>query len=230
MSIEAINWVMNKRDLTDRTEFCVMFALANRTQPEGDVTLSQDRWARESRCSRATLQRTIAKIIAYGWIARDTRPGRSNSYRMLFPARLPVPLIPDHRDRLPDPYLPHGEAGIYPQPASPDDATLSIDEQSNPPHGEAPLPHQMTRHLPHQMTRVTHSDSLLQTHASAEAVDNSPVDTRISDANRAVAFAKIAQLRAQLNGSPPESETDALEGDGAQVVDRLDLSRTQVPR
>ena len=48
MSIQAVSWVIGHPEITNRTEWAVMIALANRTSPEGWCWPSHERIARES--------------------------------------------------------------------------------------------------------------------------------------------------------------------------------------
>lgn len=80
VSIQAISWVIENPAITDRTEWAVLIALANRTSPEGWCWPSHDRIARESRSSRRTVQRVLAELVDRDVIQIEGRKGRVNRY------------------------------------------------------------------------------------------------------------------------------------------------------
>jgi len=80
VSIQAVSWVIGHPEITNRTEWAVMIALANRTSPEGWCWPSHERIARESRSSISTVQRVIDALVERGLIQVVERPGTSSRY------------------------------------------------------------------------------------------------------------------------------------------------------
>ena len=83
MSVQAITWVMDHPDITDRSTWAVMMALANRSDPEGWSWPARDRIARESRSSVSTVKRALRDAIDNGWLEVRPRVGTSNHYHLL---------------------------------------------------------------------------------------------------------------------------------------------------
>lgn len=204
MSIEALNWVTHNPEIRTRTEYCVMMALANRTDPEGWCYPGQERLARESRSARATVQRTLDELVRKGLLERRLRRGKTNQYfmpigRQTLPPEMHVDYdLPDLLDG--GPHLAQ-VLPLYPQVASSGEAGVASSGEAR--HGEAPRRNDATPASSGEAGVASSGEARTiknrkGTNASGSQSDDPEAWRRIPDEARELATRRIAELRAQL--------------------------------